>query len=556
MKKLYLLQLFVVFMLASSAQHYVEKSFNYGLSSTITSTAKDSAGNIMVAGYSYRSFHSPNGILFRINSNGVIDHFSNLTNVVSFFNDIIQANDQNYLLCGQVIPCDVVPWQWGVVSKHDENGNLIWNKEINPDTTFASQNDNKLKKIAELSNQNILVIGDSTLYCLNSNGDSVWTKFIGSNLNELESDGMKILLGKDDSLLFLDANGNNLSQVQFASNVNHIRTLNGLGYLVAAGNVIHILDTTLNVVTQYDLSPVNFTTDLIAIDTSSISVANELGNAFISFDYSLNITDSFRIQSADVVCNSLVLHDSTLTILGNESTYKSCNYFKTLSVHGNYDYFDNDIGILSVRMDTIYSYDLPGNPPGIDAFGFIPVVTIINNGTDTIDRVNINSIPLVGYPPCGHSPWIDVFTSLALLPGDSVDLTLNLKSESPVSFFNPVYYNYCVWTSSPDSLTDKFHANDYYCDSFYVSGVGINDPDNYLFSIFPNPAGDVLNIKINRPESQDTRYVICNSVNQVVSIGVLANEMINIENLENGFYFLSLINGDKKNVIKFVKIGD
>ena len=72
-----------------------------------------------------------------------------------------------------------------------------------------------------------------------------------------------------------------------------------------------------------------------------------------------------------------------------------------------------------------------------------------------------------------------------------------------------------------------------------IYGESINDVANTEFLIYPNPANDVINI---RTSAQRYEYQLVNNLGQVVLNGVSSGEnVISVENINNGVYFLKLV---------------
>ena len=83
-----------------------------------------------------------------------------------------------------------------------------------------------------------------------------------------------------------------------------------------------------------------------------------------------------------------------------------------------------------------------------------------------------------------------------------------------------------------------------------VTGDGINEFGNVRFSIYPNPAHDVINIESN---SKRYEYQLMNNLGQVVMKGDLSGEnAISVENVDNGVYFLKLIADGEVSINKII----
>ena len=86
--------------------------------------------------------------------------------------------------------------------------------------------------------------------------------------------------------------------------------------------------------------------------------------------------------------------------------------------------------------------------------------------------------------------------------------------------------------------------------SAYNEGESVNELPNMEMTIYPNPAKDVINVKTN---VQRYEYQLINSVGQVVMNGVLSGEdVISVENINNGIYFLKVVANGEVTVNKVV----
>ncbi|MFW5872970.1 MAG: T9SS type A sorting domain-containing protein, partial [bacterium] len=89
-------------------------------------------------------------------------------------------------------------------------------------------------------------------------------------------------------------------------------------------------------------------------------------------------------------------------------------------------------------------------------------------------------------------------------------------------------------------------------DLFLEANFGTVDIHEEGFSdlkVFPNPAGELLNIVSTSPGE----YTILNLLGEKVIMGNKENEResVDISNLQPGFYLLNMLNGSK--TVKFIK---
>ena len=68
--------------------------------------------------------------------------------------------------------------------------------------------------------------------------------------------------------------------------------------------------------------------------------------------------------------------------------------------------------------------------------------------------------------------------------------------------------------------------------------------------IYPNPAKDIINIETS---AQRCEYQLINNIGQIVLNGILSGEnVISVENINNGIYFLKLIVDGEVSINKVV----
>lgn len=72
------------------------------------------------------------------------------------------------------------------------------------------------------------------------------------------------------------------------------------------------------------------------------------------------------------------------------------------------------------------------------------------------------------------------------------------------------------------------------------------------FEIYPNPVNSILYIKSNNQQLQNASVEIKNTLGQVVYVGVYSNQ-IDVSNLPQGIYFITINKKEIKQTIKFVK---
>lgn len=111
-----------------------------------------------------------------------------------------------------------------------------------------------------------------------------------------------------------------------------------------------------------------------------------------------------------------------------------------------------------------------------------------------------------------------------------------------------------TYTSSTDfDVTNNYGSYDAWIVKFNPLSVGIEEKNkNEIFSLYPNPAKDVISINIANKISAS--FYITNAIGEQVLSGNIDdyNNQINISNLTSGMYFIQL-DGQEKQSYKFIK---
>jgi len=90
-------------------------------------------------------------------------------------------------------------------------------------------------------------------------------------------------------------------------------------------------------------------------------------------------------------------------------------------------------------------------------------------------------------------------------------------------------------------------------------GIDDNQPTEEVFSVYPNPANDVINISLTLTQSENTTINILDLTGKVIKtiyVGELdgtKNLSVSLDGMASGIYFIELVNADGRQVKKFVK---
>lgn len=74
-----------------------------------------------------------------------------------------------------------------------------------------------------------------------------------------------------------------------------------------------------------------------------------------------------------------------------------------------------------------------------------------------------------------------------------------------------------------------------------------------IFSIYPNPANDWIELYWDKQTPHNASYQILNALGQIVQTGVYSNQPITIQNLSKGWYFLQVSTEEAVINKKFIK---
>ena len=90
--------------------------------------------------------------------------------------------------------------------------------------------------------------------------------------------------------------------------------------------------------------------------------------------------------------------------------------------------------------------------------------------------------------------------------------------------------------------------------------AGIEDESKVdQFSIFPNPANEIINVSMSLTNSENTVINVVDITGKVITtkdLGTVngdSNVSISLDNLSTGVYFVEMVNSNSKQIKKFVK---
>lgn len=168
-------------------------------------------------------------------------------------------------------------------------------------------------------------------------------------------------------------------------------------------------------------------------------------------------------------------------------------------------------------------------------------VTVGNNGTDTIESFHVSLEYPENFPwnPCKDLGIQKRFDSISLAPGETMTWMLDgfVLVGIQGMLDDPDKVPVCVIVSCPDDQMDSDHSNDIFCFDINLSVVQIQEVTHESgMSIWPNPAGDKINLAINKEKT--IAFQIVNHLGQVMQSGTQVSGIseINTTGWHSGWY--------------------
>ena len=214
-------------------------------------------------------------------------------------------------------------------------------------------------------------------------------------------------------------------------------------------------------------------------------------------------------------------------------------YYENVTTGGDY-YVTNTNGCGSDTSNHIRVISLPYNAPNVYINGL---------GNDTFcfasSPITVTGIPLGG-----------------ILVFNGYDTVLNGDIFYPYSgSLGSNYFNYSYTDSNGCSniASQNMFLEDSCIDTAVISAIKPIPGNTASFTVYPNPANDLVNIKAEGLTSGDYTLSLCSISGQVVSsqqINVTGNKVdtrMNMKDINAGIYFLSLSSESVRETIKVVK---
>jgi subtilisin-like proprotein convertase family protein len=198
------------------------------------------------------------------------------------------------------------------------------------------------------------------------------------------------------------------------------------------------------------------------------------------------------------------------------------------------------IGELRVTLEMTHTYvqDMTITLRGPASIGS-PLVTLLREPCGNHDNINCVFVDSGGEPQCSTTPpaifdLITPYESLSNLNGLSADGTWTLLINDP--------YN------GDGGTVSRFRIE--------VCNITLNTASNTLNSlkIYPNPSKGIINVNLGENLSGETTYVLYDVQGRIVmnKKSSATMETLNVENVSNGVYLLSIENGAAKTTQKII----
>lgn len=434
---------------------------------------------------------------------------------------------------------------WGMMMKFDSEGNHLWS--VGVDGFYLNGG------IKATEDGGFWTLTNLGLYKYDSNGNHTQTISMNSaykfDYNESTNEFIVGLRDNQDVEKLMRINADGSTQEVELPNPLQLPQIHFWGdYILAKYPSRDILkyDQQLNLINEVELPGIPY---LLEFDAENIYLSSTYYQPFniLKLNQNLEITDSIGWEYGRV--RDIAAIDDELYLLGGEYHH---TYLKSISNDFTYNDTNTDIGvvdILGTTTDTThynygscsaYIYDITG------------IKAVVQNfGTETINYFELNALY---HNECGHicpdyQPNMVIYDSVYIAPGevDTVDFSdIYLWDQKPDT-------QMCLYTTRPNQLLDKNHDNDELCGDFiYDATTSVEEVEAGLeFSIFPNPASDIINLQNTQIDWQKATVNIINIEGRQIS--VQAASQIDISALPAGVYVIKCEYGGAKGSKRFVK---
>ncbi len=470
---------------------------------------------------------------------------------------MIKTNDNCLAAIGTGLGCDLpyTPNRLNFITKKDTNGVLIFQTNIQ---VFYGLAFDKIVDFTQHTDSSYYIISDSLLYHYSKSGMLV--SRINTGLNTLKS--------------IITLNNGNLLLSGKLANTQKILEITTTASIVTQQNINSVFAKLIQTPggSIYGLSSANRLVKLNSnLTVSSISSVGIAPNFSIrDFMYK---NDSLFMTGVEITSNTpfYMISDQNFNILYQTptSTYKNIipNGI-TIDNRNRINIITRDLSTLPGRVSSMSQYQFPitgnfisGFDIGVASFSVLNAyidngwgvcnlnATVKNFTGDTIKSFYLNYHGFFTFT-CQQVSLHKFYSTVILPYGSAMVQTGNFYFEIP-GFNAP--YDICVFTTAPNTSTDKQVDNDAFCKTIALT-IGINEEmvAEAVLNIFPNPFNHQLSIE---SVAEIKRITLYNASGKIVRDFCLKNTSCKIESSElpSGIYLLKIDTEKGIQVKKLIK---
>ena len=459
-------------------------------------------------------------------------------------NDLIHTADQNFVITGTVYNCSGLVAGSGYLQKFNRNGTILWSKNYPaPVNRFGLP----FAHIAELKTGRLLVSRDTTAYCTQTTGDSIWAHNYTQSLIYCvgQNHASQLMLGCARAIILTDTLGTVQATLPYNKPVEAIFENADSTYIVLTNHSLFKLNKSFVAVQTFNLrtwfgaearmKQVNGLFWITGRDTVSGGVRVVCVSPALAVIHTASWADN-KVVAADIAIGP---HE--LAVAGTENSGGNTNgFFKAMNTNAQYGKDTTDAGVIKIVLDSAKRVTQTSYPAGVTDVYFKTTVTVKNFGKDTLRSVYLNTFMGLDNP-CNDQHWF-VKDSCKVAPGDSLVihpgwLVAKMQHTGTGAYSMPV----CFWTSVPNSVVDKKHSNDELCTTIGIPlGIAENSLQ-HLVHVYPNPASVSFTLDLPEQGNESYRIALYTPAGQLIQHREVRNVPTlqwDISTLAPGMYFL------------------
>ncbi|MFW5793688.1 MAG: T9SS type A sorting domain-containing protein [Bacteroidota bacterium] len=354
-------------------------------------------------------------------------------------------------------------------------------------------------------------------------------------------DNNNFLMVASDVLLLNDLEGNIISEYEFNEEIVQTLVFDNFIYvlftdcLIKMNANLEIIDTVINSEELVFTNIKSFDNKLwiMGMGTNNIAIAE--------------VTDAIEFEYFDIFADSpdFVVTKDLFIITGNSYSNQIAlySYHKTEEAE---QYIWPDIELIDFYIDNIELYYTSSGYPR--SYYFDAHVTIRNNSEEMLESFVLFSELDFGIH-CWQQHYFNVFTDVGLLPGEEYTISAyKIHEEKPPSEDNVI----CFEILAPNSKIELNVDNNIVCKTFEI----LNTEDisiSELISVYPNPFKNILNIELKDIDAEKIQIININGSVVFESNAVQENIVINLSELKQGFYILTIFTDKGRIKNKLIK---